>query len=71
LELFWALYPLLSVPAERVQQEVLLADARRHRLILEAVQEGNVEAAVQRLLDSLQGAVRRTSESERQESSNS
>ena len=66
LELFWTLYPLLSVPPERVQREVLLADARRHRLILEAVQKGNVEVAVQRLLDSLQGAMRRTSELQHQ-----
>ena len=65
LELFWTLYPLLTVPPERVQREVLLADARRHRLILEAVQGGNVEVAVQRLLDSLQGAMRRTSELEK------
>ena len=66
LELFWTLYPLLSVPAERTQREVLLADARRHRLILEAVQEGDVTLAVQRLLDSLQGAVRRASGLSRQ-----
>jgi len=62
LELFWALYPRLPVPPERVQQEVLLADVHRHRLILEAVREGNVEVAVQRLRDSVQGAVRRTSQ---------
>jgi len=61
LEMFWTLYPLLSAPPARVQREVLLADARRHRLILEAVREGNVEAAVQRLQDSLQSAVRRAS----------
>lgn len=62
LELFWALYPRIPVPSERVQLEVLVADAHRHRLILEAVQKGGVELAVQRLLDSLQGAVRRSSE---------
>jgi DNA-binding FadR family transcriptional regulator len=62
LALFWALYPRLPVPSERLQREVLLADAHRHRLILEAAQMGDAELAVQRLLDSLQGAVRRTSE---------
>jgi len=61
LELFWTLYPLLSAPPQRFQKEVLVADAHQHRLILDAVREGNVTLAVQRLQDSLQGAVRRAS----------
>jgi len=65
LELFWTLYPLLPAPLQRVQREVLLTDAHRHRLILDAVRAGDIEAAVQRLQDSLQGAVARTSMSAR------
>jgi DNA-binding FadR family transcriptional regulator len=62
LELFWALYPHLPAPPGRAQRAPLMADAHRHRLILEAVREGNAELAVQRLRDTVQGAVRRASE---------
>nr|NIQ77282.1 FCD domain-containing protein [Anaerolineae bacterium] len=57
LELFWALYPYLPAPPGRMQREMLMVDANRHRLILEALREGNQELAVQRLQDSMQGAV--------------
>lgn len=61
LDAFWTLYSHIPPPSERVQRQVLVDDAKRHRLILEAVKEADEELAVQRLLDSLQGAVQRTS----------
>jgi DNA-binding FadR family transcriptional regulator len=60
MELFWAFYPQLAAPAWRTERAVLVEDAARHRLILEALCAGDTGLAVQRLMDSLQGAVRRT-----------
>ena len=37
-----------------------MADAANHRLLLEALSTGDAELAVHRLMDSLQGAMRRT-----------
>jgi len=60
LDMFWLLYPHLSAPP--ADRETLLADARRHRLFLEALHTGDVDLAAQRLQESFQGAVVRTSQ---------
>jgi DNA-binding FadR family transcriptional regulator len=59
LEMFWAFYPQLPSSARRVEPGVLAADAARHRRLLEALVAGDEALAVERLMESLQGAVRR------------
>jgi DNA-binding FadR family transcriptional regulator len=61
LDMFWLLYPHL--PAAPANRETLLADARRHRLFLEALRVGDVDLAARRLQESFQGAVVRTAQS--------
>lgn len=59
LSLFWALYSRLPAASPAAPRDTLLADAQRHRLLLDALRASDVELARQRLLDSLQGAIRR------------
>jgi DNA-binding FadR family transcriptional regulator len=60
LEAFWTFYPQLPSLPWRTERDVLVADAARHRLLLNALIAGDEKLAVQRLMDSLQGAMRRT-----------
>jgi DNA-binding FadR family transcriptional regulator len=59
LSLFWTLYSRLPASSAAAPRDTLLEDAARHRLLLDALIAGDVELARERLLESLQGAIRR------------